>query len=131
MEVQQHRSGYPGWVRLGGYLMILGGALDVICGLVAVVDDRLSIWANRDVVHLGVAQWGWVQLILGAVVILAGIGVMKGNSVARAVGVVLVAASLWANLLFMPVCPVWSIVVIAIDTLVIWGFIVPGPEVPA
>ncbi len=65
---------------------------------------------------------------LGAIVILAGIGIMSGNLAARIVAVIVVGVSLIVNFAAIPVYPVWSLVAIAIELLVLWALIVHGRE---
>ena len=107
-------------------MMIIVGLLDAFYGLIAVVNDNWVVWGNRGSVYLDITTWGWVHLILGIVVVLAGIGVITGNLLARIIGVIVVGVSLVLNFLSMPVYPVWSIVLITIDALVIWALIAHG-----
>lgn len=54
--------------------------------------------------------------------------VMTGNLAAIIVGVVVAAVSMLANFAALPIYPVWSLILIAIDVLVIWALIVHGRE---
>jgi hypothetical protein len=47
------------------------------------------------------------------------------------VGIVLAALSAVANFLFLPYCPVWSVLIIALNVFVIWALIVHGRRSPA
>ena len=71
---------------------------------------------------------GWVHLIVGLVMLLAGIGVFSGNFLARTVGVIVAALSLIANFFFIPAYPLWALIVITIDVLVIWALTAHGKE---
>jgi hypothetical protein len=62
------------------------------------------------------------------IVLLAGFGVFTGNVLARTVGVVVAAVSKIANFLWLPVYPVWSLIIITIDVLVIWALMAHGGE---
>ena len=76
-----------------------------------------------DEQHLGVpdiSQCGAVHLIVGRVMLFAGIGVFSGNILARTVGVTVAGISLIANFLFIPAYPLWALVVIT-RRLVIWA----------
>ena len=86
------------------------------------------MWTNRASLYLDMSQWGWVHLIVGLVVLLAGIGVFSGNILARIVGVVAVSVSLISNFLFIPAYPLWALIVITIDVLVIWALTAHGTE---
>jgi hypothetical protein len=122
------RSGWAGWIGFAGVMMIIGGMLNALYGLIAVINDEWVVWGNRASVYLDISQWGWVHLIMGLVVVLCGIGVFSGNVLARTVGVLVAALSLVANFFFLPAYPLWAMTVIVIDALVIWALIVHGHE---
>jgi hypothetical protein len=119
---------WTGWVTFAVVMMILGGSLGAMFGLVAIVNDNWVVFENRDAVSIDLTSWGWIHLIVGVVLVLAGFGVFSGNVIARAVGVLVAAVSLIANFLWLPVYPIWSLVVIAIDVLVIWALTAHGSE---
>ena len=125
------RTGWVGWIFFAGFMMLLAGSLNAIYGLIALFNDEWVVWGTRGSVWLDITQWGWVHVIVGAIVILAGIGVMLGNLAARIVAVIVVGISLIVNFAAIPVYPVWSLVVIAIVLLVLWALIVHGREAKA
>jgi hypothetical protein len=122
------RTGWVGWIFFAGFMMILVGSLNLIYGLVALFNDEWVVWGNRGSVLLDITAWGWIHAALGAIVILAGIGIMTGNLAARIVAVIVVGVSLIVNFAAIPVYPVWSLVAIAIELLVLWALIVHGRE---
>jgi hypothetical protein len=121
-------TGWTGWIIFAGVIMIIGGALNLFYGIVAAVNDEWVVFTNRANVYLDVSEWGWVHIILGAIVLLAGIGVFSGNILARIVGVVVASISLIVNFFFIPVYPIWALTVIVIDVLVIWALTAHGRE---
>lgn len=125
------RTGWTGWIAFAGVMMVIGGALNLLYGIIAAVNDDWAVWTNRAVVYLDVSEWGWVHIILGLIVLLSGIGVFSGNILARTVGVIVASISLVVNFLFIPVYPVWSLIVITIDALVIWALTAHGREMRA
>ena len=122
------RTGWTGWITFAGVMMIIGGALNLFYGIIAAVNDTWVVWTNRADVVLDVSQWGWVHIILGAIVLLSGVGVFSGNILARTVGVIVASVSLVVNFFFIPVYPIWSLIVITIDVLVIWALTAHGRE---
>ena len=71
---------------------------------------------------------GWIHLVLGIVVALAGVGLLAGRAWARGVGITLAVLSAIANFLFIPHHPVWALLVIALDVVVIWALATHGRE---
>ena len=122
------QSGWTGWIFFAGVMMIIGGCLNAVYGLIAVVNDEWVVWTNRASVYLDMSQWGAVHLVVGLVMVLSGFGVFSGNILARTVGVIVASLSLIANFLFIPAYPLWALVVITIDALVIWALIAHGKE---
>ena len=127
-EAGTQPTGWVGWIWFAGVMMMIGGSLEFMHGLIAAVNDEWVVWGNRGSLYLDLTTWGWVNMVIGIVVFLSGLGVLSGNLLARVVGVVLAAISLIANFLFLPAYPVWAIVVIAVDVLVIYALTVHGRE---
>lgn len=122
-------TGWVGWIMFGGVMMIIVGALQAIYGFIALVNDEWVVWGNQANLYIDLSTWGWVHLIGGGIVLAAGIGLFTGNVLARAVAVVVASLSLIANFLSMPAYPVWSLVMIGINVLVIWAVVAHGREV--
>jgi uncharacterized membrane protein len=127
-ERETERSGWTGWITFAGVMLIIGGSLGLIFGIIAAVNDNWVVFTNRGQVSLDLSTWGWVHIIVGAIVLLAGFGVFTGNILARIVGVAVAVVSLIANFLWLPVYPVWAIIIITIDVLVIWALTAHGGE---
>jgi uncharacterized membrane protein len=125
------RTGWTGWIIFAGVMMIIGGSLNALYGVVAAVNDNWVVFTNRANVYLDVSQWGWVHIIMGVIVLLAGIGVFSGNVLARTIGVIVASISLVVNFFFIPVYPLWALTVITIDALVIWALTAHGSEMRA
>ncbi|HEY6532576.1 MAG TPA: hypothetical protein VIY72_09740 [Acidimicrobiales bacterium] len=121
-------TGWVGWIAFAGIMLMIIGGLQAIYGLVAVLNDEWVLWGNGNAVVIDITAWGWIHLIIGIVVILAGIGVLLGNMLARIVGVAVAAVSLIASFMALPLYPVWSLIVITLDVLVIWALVAHGGE---
>ncbi len=91
-------------------------------GLVAVIDGRTFFVATPNyLLSFNATGWGWIHLIFGVVVGVAGFFVLTGNVVARTVGIVLAAGQAIVNFVWLPYYPMWAVIVIAVDVLVIWA----------
>lgn len=103
-------------------ILMVGGLFQFFEGLVAVVNgDEFLIRTSDYVFKLDATAWGWIHLILGLVLFVAGIGIFTGNLLARGVGIVAAGLSALANFLWIPYYPVWAIVVLTLDVFVIWA----------
>ena len=122
-------TGWAGWAAFAGVIMIMAGIFQATAGLVALVNDDVYVVVSDQIaLTLDYTQWGWVHLILGAIVAAAGFGVFSGRVWARTVGVLLAGLSAFAHLLFIAAFPLWSLIVIAMDVLVIYALCVHGGE---
>ena len=129
---QREPSGWAiGWALFAAVVMITVGCFQVISGIAAIAEDDFIVRTENYVLDLDVTAWGWIHLLLGAVLILAGLGVMTGNVLARSVGVFVAALSAIANFAFIPYYPIWSIAIIAVDVAVIWALTAHGRDVVA
>jgi hypothetical protein len=129
-QTYTERTGWTAWIAFASVMMIISGGLNAFYGLVAALNDDWVGWNTdtRNAVFIDLTGWGWIHLVVGSVLLLAGFGVLTGNILARTVGVVVAAISLAANFFFIPVYPLWSMTIIVIDLLVIWALTVHGRE---
>jgi hypothetical protein len=102
--------------------------MNAIHGFIAIVNDEWVVWGNSADVYLDLTTWGWVHLIIGVVVLLAGIGLLSGNVLARAVAVLIAGVAIIANFLYVPAFPVWALTIIAINVFVIYALTAHGGE---
>ena len=126
---KEPRTGWVGWIYFAGLMMLMLGSFHAIQGLVAMFNSSYYVVvANQLLLHINYVAWGWVLFIVGIVVAAAGIGVMFGQTWARVVGVVFALISALVNLAFISAYPLWSVLVIALDIVVIYALTVHGRE---
>ena len=118
-----------GWTGFAGIMMIVGGIWWIIVGLIAVVNDDFYAVTEEYILQFSTTTWGWIHLVLGVVVLLAGIYLFSGAVWARIVGVGV--AVLWMITAFswLPYSPVWAIVLIAISVSIIWSLTAHGRDI--
>jgi hypothetical protein len=127
-----------GWTFFAAFMMIMIGVFHAIAGFAAILEDEfLSVVpavgteAQGDVYFLqfDATTWGWIHLILGIVILLAGFGLFSGAVWARTVGVILAVISAIVGFAWIPWYPVWGIIMIAIAISVIWALTAHGRDV--
>jgi hypothetical protein len=122
-------TGWVGWVYFAGVMMALLGAFQIIEGLTALFNRTyLLVTSNGVLVHANLAAWGWTHLIIGVIALVAGFEVMMGQMWARVVGIILAGLSAVLNLAYIAAYPLWSMIIIAIDIIVIYALAVHGGE---
>jgi hypothetical protein len=129
METDNYSSWAVGWAGFAGIMLIIVGVMDFIQGLVAIVNDEFYVIDDDWVVKFDVTTWGWIHLILGVVLVLAGFGIFTGNVAARTVGVIVAGLAAIINFAWLPYYPVWSIILIAVSVAVIWALTAHGRDI--
>jgi hypothetical protein len=122
-------TGWVGLVVFAAILMMMNGFFTAIAGLAAIVNpDYYKVASTKLLVFHSYTAWGWVHLLFGVLIFLAGIGLLSGNPMARLAGVILAALNAIVALAFSQSAPVWAAVVVAVDVLVIYALTVHGHE---
>jgi hypothetical protein len=117
-----------GGIIFAAVLMMMAGSFQALAGLVALFQDSFYASTANYVFELDVTSWGWIHLLVGGLLVIAGLGVLSGNVAARIVGIGLAVLSAIANFLFIPHYPFWSLAIIAVDIYVIWALVAHGDE---
>jgi hypothetical protein len=114
-----------GLLIFASILLMVLGLFNLLDGIAAVARSHVFI-ANAHYVVGDLRAWGWVTLILGALQVLAGVGVLTGNQFARWFGVAVVGLNAFAQFFFIPAYPFWSLTIIAVDMVALWALCVYG-----
>jgi hypothetical protein len=115
-----------GGITFAGSILILVGVFQAIAGLAAIFDDEFYVVTQNYTFDVDVTVWGWIHLILGALVAFAGYSLFSRKTWAATVAIFLAMLSAVANFFFIPYYPFWSLLVIALDVWVIWALTRPG-----
>ncbi|MFC3897955.1 hypothetical protein ACFOWZ_41365 [Lentzea rhizosphaerae] len=121
-------TGWLGWIWFAGIMMIIMGSFNAVEGLVALFRGEYYVVTEEQVLVFDITAWGWITLLIGILVALAGGALMSGAAWARVVAVVLAVVNAVAQLMFVSVHPVWSTIVIALCVTVIWAVVVHGSQ---
>ena len=122
-------SAWTGWVVFGAMMMILLGSFQAIAGLVALFDEGYYLVVNDELlVSVNYDTWGWTHLVIGLVALAAGLGLMSGAMWARVVGVAVAMISAIVNLAFIAAFPLWALMMITLDVIIIYAITAHGGE---
>src|SRR6476646_1265217 len=77
---ERPQTAWAGWAYFAGIMMMMVGAFQVIEGLTALFNqDYLVVKSGSQLaIHVNIAAWGWLHLLIGAVAIAAGLAVLAG-----------------------------------------------------
>jgi hypothetical protein len=116
------RSRLSGWTVFAAIMLILAGADGILTGLWAFDNDNSAV--DTFVFENDIETWGWIYLIAGIVLVLAGISVLNHREWGRVVGIL--AAGVWIiiRLPWIFSYPAGTILGIALAVIVIYGLAV-------
>lgn len=121
-------TGWVGWIALGAVFMVLSGVYQLIVGMAAVFNNDWVVFASEGVYLVDLATWGWAHLILGALLVGTGLSLFSGSTVGRAIATVVISLTILVNLMFLFALPVWSIIALIVNALVLYAILAHGDE---
>jgi hypothetical protein len=110
-------------------MMMMIGFWQGIAGLSAIIDDQFFVVVRDYVLKFDVTTWGWIHLVLGTLILLAGFAMFSGAVWARTIGVILAIFSAIAGFGWLPYYPVWGILITFAAVAVIWALTAHGRDV--
>jgi hypothetical protein len=121
----RHAREGSGLVIFAAVLLLVVGCFNLIDGIVAIAKSHVFA-GNAHYVIGDLRSWGWTMLILGALQLLVAAGVVAGNQAARWTAVALIGLNAIAQMMFLPSYPFWSLMIITLDVVALWGLCAYG-----
>ena len=112
-----------GWIGFAGMLMLIIGGLNIIQGLVALFEDEYFVVTPSGFLVVDLTAWGWILLIWGILLVLAGLGLLAAQGWARWCAIVLVALNFVVQLGFLgnSAYPLWALTGLALNVIVLYA----------
>jgi hypothetical protein len=104
-----------------GALLLVSGIATILQGISSLVADNLLVITSDYIYKLNTTTWGWIHIVVGVLLAVIAVGLIAGATWARIAAIVMASLSIVAMFLWLPYYPVWSLVVIALDVIVIWA----------
>ena len=120
MTGQVSPSGATATFAAGG-LMLTSAILTFLIGVFALAADDLVVSGPGYEYTFQVTGWGWANIVTGMVLAAFAIALFVGAQWARAAAIIVTCLAIVITFLWMPYYPTGSIVLIALDVVVIWG----------
>jgi hypothetical protein len=118
-----------GFTVFAASMLILVGVWNVLEGLAAIIKKEFFVVTANYLFKFDVTAWGWINLVLGILLILAGGGIFAGAVWARTVGIIVAGLAAIASFMWLPYYPVWAILIIAVCVLSIWALTARGSDI--
>ena len=121
-------NAYAGWIGFAGLLMIVMGAIDFFEGLIAIIRGGYfyGLSSANQIIIFDAKTWGWLTLLWGILVLLAGLGLTGGAGWARWFSIIVVSISIIHQLAFVgsAAYPLWSLAVLALSIVILFALTV-------
>ena len=112
-----------GWIGFAGILLLVVGSIDFMQGLIALFEDEYFVVTQSGYLVVDLTAWGWIMLIWGVLLVLAGLGLLSAQGWARWFAIVLVCVNFISQLGFLgnSQYPLWSLTVIALNIIILFA----------
>jgi hypothetical protein len=132
-DPRRRRDNSATWLAFAGTMLFLSGAFRVIDGIWAFrYDDEISESVQTVIFQHDPTAWGWLWVIFGIVLMIAGFVVVTGSQWARWFGIIVAGLGAIFNYSWLVVEPIAALVGELLLILVIWALLAHGgPAEPA
>lgn len=121
MATKRWNPGRSDWIAFAALMLLIAGVLNIVEGIVTLLyRERTAVIADR-LYLVDVVGWGILVLVFGALLVAAGVGVLSGRTWARVVAIVLVALHAFVQVGWLAAYPVWSLLMLGLDVVVLYG----------
>ena len=119
----ENERSMAGWIGFAGLIILIIGGLDVFQGLIALLEDNYFVVSRSGYLAVDLTAWGWGLVIWGALLILTGLALIRGQTWARWVTLVLVTVNIFGILGFLGNSqdPIWALTVLTLNVIVIYA----------
>jgi hypothetical protein len=127
---QRERSGAAvGWTAFAAITMVLIGIWWIFAGLIGLINHTFYATTRNYIFKFSPTSWGWIHLITGIVVLLAGFALFTGAIWARTVGVIMAVWAMLVGFAWLPWYPIWAIIIITASFFVMWALTAHGRDI--
>jgi hypothetical protein len=106
------------WIEFAGVMILIAGVTNVIGGIAAIGDSDFFVRGAHFIVG-DLTSLGWLLLVVGAVQLVAALGIWAQNMMAVFVGLGTAGANAVLQLFFLSSQPLLSLAIFAVDLLVL------------
>jgi hypothetical protein len=124
--VREARDDASGWISFAGAYLLIAGSMNIIWGIVAL--SNKSAFVEGGLVWSNLSTWGWIAIVGGGVQCLAGLLILSRIFAGQWLGGILALLGIFLNFLSVGAYPLWSLLALAANALVLWAVTAHGDE---
>lgn len=128
-ERDTYSGGAVALTTFASVMLMVAGAFQFFAGLAALLNDEKFVVTEDYVISLDTTAWGWIHLLVGTILFLAGLALMNGQVWARTVAVIVASLSAITAFIWLPAQPFWGLLIIVLDIFIIWAVTAHGRDI--
>jgi hypothetical protein len=128
-EQQNYSGGAVALTTFASVMLMVAGAFQFFAGLAGILNDDKMLVTEDYVISLDTTAWGWIHLLIGIVLFLAGLSLLNGAVWARTVAVIVASVSAITAFVWLPAQPFWGLLIIVLDIFIIWAVTAHGRDI--
>jgi hypothetical protein len=113
-----------GFITLAGVMLFIAAAANALWGIAAFAND--DYFTADELLFGDLSAWGGVYLAVAAVQLVTAVLIFNKSRVGAMLGILIASVNAIAQLMAIGAYPLWSVVVLVIDGLIIYGLCVYG-----
>ena len=121
-------SKWQGWAAMAGILMVIIGGFKAFSGVIGLFNDEWIVRGFNAYYFIDLTALAWWYIIIGVILVLAGLAAMQMKAWGRWVGVIAVGLAMISEFMWLPVYPIWSILLITMYFFMIIGLVIARPS---
>jgi hypothetical protein len=110
-----------GIAGFAGIMLAVVSVFQILQGIAALANDSVFVKATDYAYEFDITTWGWIHLLMGVVGLAVGLAIVAKQTVGYLAGMGIAAVSAVTNFAWLPYYPVWSLLIITFNVLVIWA----------
>jgi|SRR5688572_1220358 len=127
-DTDKQVTGWTGWIMFAAIMMIIAGIAHTVYGLASLFNQGWYLYVNEQLYIVDSTTGGWLLMLIGILLLISGALLFSGNIIGRIMGVVLATLGILANLAYIGIAPIWSIVGIVVNAIVLYAIGAHGSE---
>jgi hypothetical protein len=113
-----------GWMAFAGVMLLVGAAFNTVYGCAAIFND--DYLREESLLYGSVTLWGWLAIAFAVVQLAVALALFGGSRVGALLGIVIAGLNAVVHVMSIGAHPLWSVIVICVDGLIIYGLTVHG-----
>src|SRR3954451_19461553 len=125
----QHSRAWTGWIVFAGIMLMVISSINIFEGFLALISNERVVATRGNFVIVDMTSWGWTLVLSGVVMLGVAIGLLAGAGWARITSIVVIGLHAAAQVLWIGAYPIWSLLMIALDTIVLFALCARWSEI--